>query len=331
MKTVFNGAEIFHEFSRALADGENRAARNSSGSLSFNGAKFKSYDEVVGVVVGGTLVYTTQDFSPTTNRHISNLRSALSHYKQSPVITLKGYTEGVYAYRWIEEINERLRVANSNCEYVITNPKRRTKTKVEALEAFTILCADTRQVVAFVIASHTGGGSSKDSFKIAYERLQASKPFEEFALGGDIQEAVTKAVEAKRLREIALREAEALKEAKALADFKAGTQNSSWWSTGPYTYLRLQQQAHMGDFYTRDATPPPSWVVYTSKGVTIPLEDFKRFAEALEVGRAFGCEVNGFTVTQVDALSVTAGCHTVLRTEIMEIVGEIRSLERGIE
>lgn len=289
MKTVFKTDEIPHIWQHARA-----AHGRCPASMSFNGPTIYSYSTVMGVIHQRVTFLNRCRYSKTTSKHQLSIRRAVS---TSPVLFYQRKNGGV-------QVTDALRSPARALEYFIngameqawiagqiqaTHPRR--KKDIADYQAASVQCYDSARRIAGLFS------------------LPCTLP-ESYDVGA-LRSAMA---ERKKAEELAKKKAEKARIKKAKEDLQrwlAGDDDVSRCALNalPHAYFRIEP----------GATAP---FVYSSLGVTIPLDEARLAIAFISRHRAKGWHRNGETYTiggyHLEAINdqgIVAGCHRVTWAE----------------
>lgn len=274
-RKVFPSREVYHLWANEAQE----HARNSSDSVSFDGAKAYSYRAVIGEIVrnaAGQRAYliATRTWSVTTSGHQSALRQSVPDGET--VFHVYDFTGELDHERNLAAYTDSM--AASMLKY-----KRASKRKDWYLTDLQDTKAEAERYCEFFSLENPLANQSVDEF------IAAKLP--------ELEEAAKQERAAQRERNKQARE----RLARQAEQWKAGTGYSL-----PYNYpdvlLRL--------------TPDGS-EIETSKGARVPVTHGLRLYRKLQAGKlAAGDQAGHYRVTRLQGSTVIIGCHHITRAEI---------------
>lgn len=330
MKTVFSNSMLAHVWAQQTQP------HGHSDSMSFDGAVAYSYREPVAHIAhtphgSRVALFRSQRFSPTTDRHLSEYRSAVS--RDIPQFTVPD----IFA-------TERTRVAQYN----------HTDNIAHLTEQFTKASAALMRVPcdSYRVADVPRSDDDRDGPTSAHEdlRLLADTLVEYCRIFGLLVQMLPWQMhadaaierrdrlardpkrEAKRLASMAQRDMRAARQ--QAADYARNLEYIEKWRAGEYTHVHVRlTDEHGGALLRIGHSFRGGDYVHTSLGADVPIADARRvfefWRETVGIAASFDRRrapdpesplftLGLFRLDSIDGHSGTikAGCHTIYRAEI---------------
>lgn len=271
MRHVYTSREVAHLWAHQSQD----SARNSSNSVSFDGAILHSYSTAIACIIDGVVYVSSDNMSVTTSKHIGYALRATRHMERF-------YTP---AFRWgggypqlthDAMLQPAAATAIRDLERALANAKTRKKTKMNAVAEYI---------------------SEKQRILAQAKRFRVKIKMPEMAL----DEGCLESYQAKKDKADKAAERARLKAAK-LQQIKDAEQYQVWLTTGAG---RFPSSYHERD---SDKITVQGAEVLTSQGVRVPLDHVVR---ALRFWLGRGLEYHGKTGQCLKWVPWAANGHTV--------------------
>jgi hypothetical protein len=292
MKTVFKGNEIAHEFTKDISTG-----RTSNGSQKIQGNYFYSYNTVIAqkIPYKNILILSLTNYSRTTQKHISMLRSAFSHWK---IIYIPHVSD---QYNSIKTLFSLIGVSHNKFL------KARTHRFSHYLDIMSIINS-----IDFIC----------DHFKINlknYDDLPFSITADDVAIYEELKQKYSEINALDLTITDGLKNIEAIevKKAKKLAQ---DLEKAEKWRKGEIVYCNISPNIlRIRPAMTADGKELTK--VETNLGVVINADDALKFAKMyLNNTDLVGQKIDGYKITAQTKDKITIGCHVIEKIEVENLV-----------
>jgi hypothetical protein len=295
MKTVFRSTnEVCHVFaSQTQSEGRANSVFFSRDTIYSYGYHFP----MAKILNRNTVLITDRSYSVTTAKHLSELRSAVSHYENR--IYCNNPKETIFEN--IKHIGFDLR----QCFLTLNNPRKKAVTKETAKLEIQRIIENTNKLLQ---AFNTDINKLQKEFKKQFRTIdfkEDSKILEFFDLWEVAQnldlDKLAK-LNAKRTKKLA-----AIEKRKQKQLEKENAEKIANWLNGENAYIR-----NVSKVYLRVNGEE----IETSQGAFVPLHEGKFLFQMIQAGKDIkGHTIGNYTVLGINGV-LTIGCHKIERSEI---------------
>jgi hypothetical protein len=297
MKTVFTSNEIAHVWAR---QSQESGRTTGNGSIYFRNERIYSYGShfcMARIIGDGKVLITNRGYSVSTSKHLSLVRSAVSHFDRVYV----AYPEDSNLVRNLEAF----RVTIANLLTDLNNPRKQPKTK-ELIRGE--LEYNVNSIGSYLAAV---GKTEKDVKKELGNEYKTFEAFREAAMNdqarGELAVKLEKERKARESRDLRERKERNKKSAAALELWKQGGNVNAYqynWNDLPVALRAIPADETEKEY------------VQTSQGAIVPYKAAKLLYALIQAGKDIkGHEIGGYTVISLNGV-LTIGCHKIERAEV---------------
>lgn len=307
MKHVFPSREIAHLWAHQSQDN----ARNSSDTISFEGAILRSYSTAIACIIDGVVYISRNNMSTTTAKHINYAVRATSHMERFFTTAFqwgKGYPQLTHDAM----LQPAAETAVRDLERALDNTKTRKKTKMTAVAAY---IEERERIIA-----------QANRFKVKLKMPEMA-----------LEDGCLEAYQAAKDKADKAAERARLKAAK-LQQIKDAAQYEVWLTTGAGRFPSSYSKEGDDKLTVRGAE------VLTSQGVSVPLDHVVkalRFWAARKViknldGKDYftpwttnghAVHIGPYSLTSIDEAGICRiGCHTFQAATLEQFIAQWRGV-----